>query len=123
MKTDNELIAEFMGWQRRPALFDIYWKEGEHHDKKSNQFFYNNSWDQLMPVVENISEPHIKDNKIIRSGANVTIMYKACNIHYDPDEDFEDREEHEIQKQGETKIEAVYKAVVEFIKWYNSQSK
>jgi hypothetical protein len=39
MKTDNELIAEFMGHRR-------------------GQFIYKHSWDWIMPVVEKIGDMH-----------------------------------------------------------------
>lgn len=95
MKTDNELIAEFMGWQKRPALFDTYWKKGE-FDKTSNSFFYDDSWDQLMPVMEKIAKKYDETHLQVRPICELTIF---------------------------ARIDLVYESVVDFIKWYNSQSK
>lgn len=116
MKTDNELIAEFMGlvptityaatgdlcgyylnprthqrWEdaRKPPPFDLY-------------------WDWLMPVVEKIE-------KI--PGTVVGIDFSGCTIQADGIGDIG------IDTFGGlSKLECTYKAVVEFIKWYNSQN-
>lgn len=65
-------------------------------------------FNRLMPVVEKI-EAIDNDDLIIE------IRFRLCHIEYD---------EFGIRNfVGETKIQSVYKAVVEFIKWYNTQSK
>lgn len=82
---------------------------------------YNKSWDLLMPVVEKIETPEFSENKILRSGSNVMIFYQACVINYEPDEESGDTiEGAAIQAKGETKLEAVYKAVYNFIQWYQA---
>jgi len=133
--TDNELIAEFMGLVRREPNNNYnlpqWWQPTKDKREKGKfigypeQLKYHSSWDKLMPVVERLQEPEISTDgdKIIRSGLEITIYYKACDLSFTPDEDFEDCEDFEIQTQGETKMEAIYKAVVEFIKWYNNQQK
>lgn len=120
MKEDNALIAEFMGLM----VFQTENEMREFPIEKLTQWVlpeqckYHESWEWLMPVVEFLHEPIVLDGRICRSGVEITIYYKACQLKFEPDEDFEDSEEFEIHTQGETKIEAVYKAVVAFIKWY-----
>jgi hypothetical protein len=143
MKTDNELISDFIGIKEVTQYFDsygiktpIYWTQtidGRYRtrtydlpDLSIKEFVseskYSTSWDWLMPVVEQLSEPVVKNGILIRSAVDIRIYYKACDIKFEPDEDFEDLEDAHFHTQGETKLEAVYKAVVEFIKWYNQQS-
>lgn len=106
--TDNELIAEFMDWR----------------ESENNGISPQTSWDWLMPVIEKIQEPEISKIGIsVRTAANVYIYYKACRIEYSGDEESGDyKGEWGIQTKGKTKIEAAYKAVVKFIKWYNQQN-
>jgi hypothetical protein len=121
-KTDNELIAEFMDTPVYQTYADV--QAVPIDDLKpyflADQIKYDTSWDWLMPVVEKIQEPEISADakRILREPAEVTIFYKNCQIEYS-DDDNEYSPPNGVK--GETKIEAVYKAVVDFIKWYNSQ--
>ena len=60
---------------------------------------YHSSWDWLMPVVE----------KIEHTSAYVNV--KGCHVKIST----------WVDVNAPTKLEAVHKAVVEFIKWYNEQ--
>lgn len=85
---------------------------------------YHKSWELLMPVVEKIEAVQLDDKRhvVVRASANVQIFYRACIITYEPDEESGDTNEGAaIQTKGETKIEAVYNAVYQFITWYNQQ--
>jgi hypothetical protein len=105
----NEAIARYMGM------------EGSADFIRQN-YQYEKSWDLLMPVVEKIETPVVSKGKMIWAAADVEILYKACRISYEPDEESGDtNEETKIQAHGKTKHEAVYKAVYQFIKWYNNQ--
>lgn len=132
----NKTICEFMGWEFKedgPDWFKAYrdgmiqWadtKKGLDHILVEG-FKYHSSWDWLMPVVEKIETPQFdKDGKFIAlTSADVQILYKACIIEYEPDEESGDtNDEIKIQTTGETKLEAVYKAVYQFIQWFNQQS-
>lgn len=128
--TDNELIAEFMGyesirigyygtddetewqvknkdWLDKPEIIEQYDNSvGDYYvniDRNliipQEEVNYADSWDWLMPVVE----------KIESSGFNVLIEDNFCRIG----------QELQVKATTMTKIESVYKAVVEFIKWYN----
>ena len=50
-KTDNELIAEFMGWQC-DAINDvkIWYRIGVNRSISPGELKFNSSWDWLMPV-------------------------------------------------------------------------
>ena len=66
---------------------------------------YSNDWNWLMEVVEKIES--IKGTQIFINGISCEIMFKG----------------RVISKHFNTKIEAVYNACIEFIKWYNNQNK
>lgn len=93
----NKLIAEFM-------------KKGKIHP---NDLKYHSSWDWLMPVVEKIEQRFI-DNQDAESGFSIRIEAYLCVIEgmlgNQISEGFEDK-----------KILSVWKAIVDFIEWYNSQ--
>ena len=90
-KTDNELIAEFMGHERQ--RFD-------------HNYSYDQSWSDLMPVVEKIYRMPDKDIRFKMENSR-------CRLWYG----------HKLFKCHTIKpLNSVYQVVVEFIKWYNSQS-
>lgn len=111
---DNELIAIFMGW--RPTIDGDGWYEPNLAFRDTLLFY--ESWDWLMPVVEKISKITFKWETKHESGTDsyylrtfgmldeetgrVMVRINNCALHTAP-----------------TLIEATYKAVVEFIKWYN----
>lgn len=114
MKTDNELIAEFMGLEKNHRA--EYFIQDYPHIHAScfaelKYLRYHESWDWLMPVVEKISKNY-----------DVSICYFdadcACYINKQSIEGFE------ICSYGnfEPSILNAYKAVVEFIKWYNKNN-
>jgi hypothetical protein len=93
---DNKLIAEFMGY--------IY----EDDILVPEEPQYHTSWDWLMPVVEKIECTH--DDK----GDCFNVMMEAfeCTIS---------GLGLTLCLNGHTKMDATYKAVVEFIKEYNNE--
>jgi len=118
LKTDNELIAEFMGgaistgrviFQTPPLFHNCNWDV--------NHLVYHRSWDWLMPVVEKI-----ESLRMVHGGSNLTfsveIHRNGCRIYRSwttvdhP---------HFGWNQTGDKLRSTYKAVVDFIKWYNSQ--
>lgn len=111
--SDNELIAEFMGATKCQlmiksiGLVDAY--ECEEWKVPTEEMLYEVSWDWLMDVVEKI-ENIIKDGFTPYS---VEIEFNECVIK-DSSDGF-----GISYFEGDTKIQATYKAVVEFIKWYN----
>lgn len=107
-KTDNELIAEFMGFTYAETPQDRFWNgpdkpfatiyDWQYHTNHLENF--QTSWDWLMPVVEKIANLYVDSN-------HDRYWVKAVNDLRMP-----------ILS---TTLGFVYKAVVEFIKWYNSQ--
>jgi hypothetical protein len=96
--SDNELIAEFM---RNDAI-------NSPHIIKPDYL----SWGLLMPVVEKIAENY-----------DFTIQFydRNCNCYCTK----QNLEESDIPGVGhggfKPNIQSVYKSVVAFVKWYNSQ--
>lgn len=94
----NKLIAEFMGGK---------WPERINHEvfkSLNNDLGFHNSWDWLMPVVE----------KIEIFGFEIWIKpHNSCYIYAYPD--------IQLSKiiNKDSKIESVYKAVIEFLTHYN----
>lgn len=131
----NRTICEFMGWEFKEdpkfqymAYFEgnQMWCDNLHGVNKTilEGFAYHKDWSRLMPVIEKIETPQYDANGkfIYLTSADVQITYKACIIEYEPDEESGDpHEEVKIQTISETKIEAVHKAVYQFITWYNNQ--
>jgi len=107
MKTDDQIIAEFMGWKiaegegGNDGTGGIYTKGQYYNDKIEHMpvnviLEYNSSWDWLMPVVEKISEFRLlyPDQCDLVCNCKIVIGQKH-----------------------------LYEKVVEFIKWYNENEK
>ena len=137
---DNKLIAEFMGFKlpdvnnpdslyskdikrKGTTILDMSTGRRFHtmvDDKvlfDGDELMFHKSWDWLMTVVEKIET-------IERTVASIT--HNQCAII---DENYADLSKpkecreirfEEIWEEGNTKLEATYKAVIEFIKWYNT---
>lgn len=122
----NKLIAEFMNitpkkfgnkyqWSDQP----FYYVDGDTAEevinKASGYFKYSTSWDWLMPVVEKI-----EDLKNTHGFSFVVTIYQDyCRIsskNYSLEENY-------FEGEGDSKLEATYKAVLESIQWYNNQNK
>jgi hypothetical protein len=104
----NKLIAEFMDYTNN------YWYQ-------NNELHYHEMWDYLMPVVEKIESTHddfhgyfgvhISSNGCTIAGTRLNTSIE--NPHYAYFNDIT----------HETKLSSTWYAVIEFIKWYNQQSK
>lgn len=117
MKTENEIIAEFMGgWNRDPGTRKI----GINLPDQGNEWWdidelkYNTSWDWLMPVVEKICKIDYGDD----IGPNGMVYPRTFGM-LDPEGNFLFRFNRQQLYAEKTLIAATHKAVVEFIKWYN----
>ena len=105
MEENNRIIAEFMGAKLTKDLkimYPVY--EGDSSYVKNLK--YHSDWNWLMEVVEKIESIgftfETKKNwaRITRKGENIILRWE----------------------EDKTKIEAVYNACIEFIKWYNENS-
>ncbi len=108
---NNKLIAEFMEFEishkinHVPSYLPNCMKNSEHLkiNNPDNLPFHSN-WDWLMQVVE----------KIESLGYRIEIVKHICRIHLSDKEKI-------IISENIPKIEAVYNACIEFIKWYNDK--
>ena len=129
MKDKNKLIADFMGLIPIDNQDELSWYYVEDEVYFNNDFRYNNqieyttsdmlpykeSWDWLMPVVEKIQ--HL-DNEF-----EVNVNFKieltgAVELYINHKRVF-GMTAFEVG----TLIDAVYEAIIEFIKWYNKNKK
>jgi hypothetical protein len=101
---NNKLIAEFMGY---PNIAN----DEDKRDYLEDCLKYHKSWDWLMPVVEKIESFIFDEN----NSYNVTIGSTNYCIIQDSNGDSVEI----IKDNGETKLETVYQAVVQFINQYN----
>ena len=96
-RLDKIMVSEFMGEK---------WIESRNSNSDTSLPF-DTSWDWLMPVVK----------KIESLGFVVEITSIFCYIYKKPA-----KYNYHVNMVGDDKIDATLKAVVEFIKWYNSQN-
>ena len=114
MKTieNNKLIAEFLSVKIHPCetienfKFLPIEERGLYNGYFIDELKYHEDWNWLMEVVE----------KIESLGYRIEIVKHICRIYLSNKETI-------IISENTPKIEAVYNAVVEFIKWYNNQNK
>lgn len=107
-KTDNELIAEFMGLKEHKGSYYFINKEEWIPDVELE---YHKSWDWLMPVVEKIENFIFDEN----NSYNVTIGSTNYCVIQDSNGDTIEI----IKDNGKSKLETTYQAVVEFINQHN----
>ena len=117
----NKLIAKFIGWKENKDMEAKLISGGiTYYFQKNDEacipeaMCYHSSWDWLMPVVEKIeSLPDEENNgkfffKIYQD--SVSIFNNGDYIN----------ELIEVMGQG-SRLNNVYQACIEFIKWYNEQ--
>ena len=115
---NNKIIAEFLDWEfddlsetfETPFLKLVEPQAfGDEQFSCKLQDFeleFHSDWNWLMEVVE----------KIESLGYRIEIVKHICRIYLSNKETI-------IISENTPKIEAVYNAVVEFIKWYNNKNK
>ncbi len=122
----NPLIAKFMGYEyeigkgTQPTGWYTLIKSTLISDSTHREYLcrndlemkYHKSWNWLMVVVEEIekSTPY-----------KINILECECEIYSMVSDGFITSKNSVIDKSNDTKIEAVYEAIVEFIEWYNSK--
>jgi len=117
---NNKLIAEFMGLKPKCEMDGIYsFSDMPFFSIRENDIDkviegiakyskYHSDWNWLMKVVEKIES-------ILPNDEVVKIEYKDCRIAFG--------DEIYVSENAGTKIQAVYNACVEFVKWQNQQQK
>ena len=112
METNNKLIAEFLGYNTYESNGYINIEFSEDNTRTLQDTHYHSDWNWLMEVVEKIESIKIETYKV-----RVDIYFNCCQINPTHWEQL-----ISIYGNKETKIEAVYNACIEFIKWYNENS-
>ncbi len=126
------LISTFMGaeYERKKDAFEERYHETmtfvgtpgnwrgrndlTRHQYLTMHLMYHTDWDWIMPVVEKIEEIEKR-----RFGVEIT----PFGIVIDDYKELSNISIVEVQKEeGDTKILLLWIAIVDFLKWYNSQS-
>lgn len=135
--TQNELIAKFMGVKETKGFYDSYGIQTPHYytgngicrsasysvpDKSFDDFIkhlakYHTSWDWLMPVVEKIESMGFETLICSYSGQYMNILHNVSV------KDATVENPTKTLGTGNTKIQAVYTAVLSFITWHNENDK
>jgi len=129
---NNRLIAEFMGAESQADIIDSDVLEYDmfgcigmantFQDINAKHFYhpeemrFHDSWDWLMPVVEKI-ESIEDENRCAKY--NVNVFQCFVDIVYSNNNEGEEI----VVVDGQSRRDAIYKAVVKFIEWYNNQHK
>ena len=100
----NKIIAEFLNLTSQVIFEQVFavCENGKTNFYKKDELKFHSDWNWLMEVVE----------KIESLGYRIEIVKHICRIYLSNKETI-------IISENTPKIEAVYNAVVEFIKWYN----
>ena len=124
---NNKIIAEFLEWEfddlsetfETPFLklvdSNVFGDEQYSCKLQDFELEFHSDWNWLMRVVEKIENLQDENNcaiynvQIEQSFTEIIDNHTSETIIYDIDAD--------------SKIEAVYNIVIEFIKWYNEQNK
>lgn len=121
---NNKIIAEFMEWD---ILNDMtYSKATKGKWIELDKLKFHSNWNWLMEVVEKIES--LDFNVSIFRHQNKQLCCISIPILDGQDEGIElvkevTGEKFSLDISGANKIETVYTACVEFIKWYNEQKK
>lgn len=117
MKTDNELIADFMQLQVSKGVHNdnrIYYKIPFYHDSliaPMDDFRYHISWDWLIPVIEKIESDPLNDVCIFKEATQIRRWNGEHSIF----------DWKILEPDGGSKIAHVYRAVVKYIDQHNKQ--
>lgn len=110
---NNKIIAEFLGYNvvKEQDFLNSNYDENLLNDRLmiDRQLKYNSDWNQLMQVIEKIES---LDYVFAIHNETVNVFNGQNNSQY-YNEYFEYK----------TKIESVFNACLNFIKWYNEQNK
>lgn len=113
----DKLIAQFMGVKnvveftikKNPEFIELVIAEDEDgyidYVEGINYILYHSDWDQLMSVVEKIEKKSDTSLECLTLDEIVSYQFQIYLSN--------------TCVRGKSKIEVIYKAVIEFIKWYN----
>ena len=116
---DNKLIAEFMGYRYQESNFFSVWEFYKSYEDRFVDGKYHESWDWLMPVVEKIESLRFEnEDRYIATLWGTYTYFSKFNVVKGVLTNIKPYNQYYIG-QGKNRITQTYKAVVEFIKWYN----
>jgi len=118
---NNRLIDEFVGAKISIGGNVVTLNhEGIEQSQSVKNIKYHSSWNCIMPVIEKIES--IKDDHHGRFG--VYINSNNCHIQSTKFRSIETNQNYYFADYTlETKLLSTYQAIVEFIKWYNTQDR
>jgi len=112
---NNRLIAEFMGVKTEKFASGIlnfmYEVNGNNEGFEVGELSYHTSWDWLMPVVDKIEDMRDENNGCLFNVSTIQTWTEIIDCR---------TSDTIAEGDAETKIQSVFDAVVEFIKWHNS---
>jgi hypothetical protein len=122
---DNKLIAEFMGYPKKQINKGIarleenkyvwgqtyYYINGDWHAE--DYLLFHLDWNWLMQVVDKI-ESFEDNNRCAKYNINIEQSFVEI-IDKNTDDTI-------VETDADTKTQATYKAVIEFIKYYNNEN-
>jgi hypothetical protein len=140
----NKLIAEFMGYSYYPHTREETlpgWRKEKAHPKISGTYLarvhknldYHRSWEWLMTAVEKIESLDLSEEMYSWEGEDGEIQYnfqgisveienRRCwiylNLQLDPMFTINTKT---FKEEYSTKIEATFRAVWEFVEWFNKR--
>jgi hypothetical protein len=120
IEVGNQLIAEFMGVKKESTFAGERYIYEIFNNKYSTELYFHKSWDWLMPVLIKIeNELDVVTSIQINRYKNVGLK----EIFGETDVCLFEGQHDTIIKDSSLKIEALWKAIVEFLIWYNSNKK
>ena len=130
MNTENNiLLADFLGFQKT----DLGWFDNEgvlsevEQDNCFDSLYFDTDWNWLMACIEKIENLNRKSfldsNNVIIAKNYVVVDYKmGVTKKYTFSNDYLEQAIGDKRTHFNTKIEATYKACIEFVKWFNQQN-
>jgi hypothetical protein len=124
----NKLIAEFMGfelkvkWYEMPLSFPHHLMSaggGKALRCEMDDLQFDKSWDWLMTVVGKIEEKQFN----VSISSQMEFINDDTEIYWHHDVCISDDPNEIINLSSGSKINSVFQAVIEFIKWYNNLNK
>ena len=116
---ENKIIAEFMGYETYEGVDKVCINLTENNGFSSDWGHvptkYHTSWDWLMPVVEKIESFQDGEDGDSMRGHLYNFRIEQYFVYILDGESMDVI----IEMNGDSKIDATYKAVVEFINQYN----
>lgn len=108
----NRIIAVFDGWKYSKSGKTIRRRSCSNSPYRLKDIQYHSSWHWIMPVVEKIENLGF-DSRIMGNNSDGGYVCDFVDIN---------NNEATCQISYESKIEAVWLAVLHFIKWHNTQT-